>query len=66
MDPTRTSRRTFTASLTQHQIPDDADPQYKSLAEALRKLLVLLVNHESMSQNIGMAISICPTMFEVL
>jgi hypothetical protein len=53
MDPTRTTRRTFTASLTQHQTADDADPQYKSLAEALRKLLVLLVNHEAMIKNIG-------------
>ncbi|KIW04458.1 hypothetical protein, variant 2 [Verruconis gallopava] len=57
MDPTRTSRRTFTSSLTSHPVPDDADPQYKSLAEALRRLLTLLINHPAMSKNIDQTYS---------
>lgn len=52
MDPTRTTRRIFTRSLTSHTTPEDADPEYKSLANALRKLLVLLVNHPAMTRNI--------------
>jgi hypothetical protein len=53
MDPTRTSRRDFTTSLTSHVVPQTADPQYRNLAKALRNLLTLLVNHEAMSRNIG-------------
>jgi hypothetical protein len=53
MDPTITSRRDFTSSLTSHVIPDTADPQYRNLADTLRKLLTLLINHEAMSRNIG-------------
>lgn len=51
LDPMTNTREEFTKAALQQPIPHDADPKWKELNQAIKDLMLKLLEHEAMRPN---------------